>query len=250
MMPVDITQLLPIVIEAGEAIMQVYNAADAAIEYKEDRSPLTAADKASHQVIAKGLAMLTPEIPVLSEEGANIPYEQRKNWNYFWCVDPLDGTKEFIKRNGEFTVNIALIHHSAPVAGIIYIPVTGTLYYADIYGSFKQTREGMRTVLKVDKLSKEWTAVGSRSHASVKEEKLLSGYPVTRTIAAGSSLKFCMIAEGLAHIYYREGPTMEWDTAAGQAIVEYSGGRLTTPEGDAFIYNKPSLLNGSFLCKV
>lgn len=250
MMKLDIEELLPIAVKAGEAIMQVYNTADMGIEYKQDSSPLTLADKASHDVIVKELHQLTPGIPVLSEEGSDIPYEERSKWEYFWCVDPLDGTKEFIKRNGEFTVNIALIYQQQPIAGIIYIPVTGVLYYADEKSAKKKTADGIITNLQVDKTAKEWIAVGSRSHASEEEAALLKAYPVTKAITVGSSLKFCMIAEGKAHIYYRNGPTMEWDTAAGHAIITYSGGQLTTPNGDVFLYNKPSLLNGSFLCKV
>jgi len=248
-MKVDIQQILPVAVKAGEAIMKVYNTADFGVEFKDDESPLTLADKASHDVIAAALQQLTPGVPVLSEEGASVAYEERSKWEYFWCVDPLDGTKEFIKRNGEFTVNIALIHQQQPIAGVIYVPVTGVLYYADENGAKKKTADGVVTDLLVDKTSKQWIAVGSRSHASTEEENLLKSYPVIKTISAGSSLKFCMIAEGKAHIYYRNGPTMEWDTASGHAIVLYSGGQLTTPDGNAFLYNKPSLLNGSFLCK-
>ncbi|WP_026463191.1 3'(2'),5'-bisphosphate nucleotidase CysQ [Adhaeribacter aquaticus] len=250
---INIEQLLKIALEAGEAILTVYNHPEEALQVKlkTDESPLTLADEASHKVIEIGLQKLTPEIPILSEEGASIAYEERKNWEYFWCVDPLDGTKEFIKRNGEFTVNIALIHNERPVLGVIYVPVQQTLYWGgENIGSFKRTPDGTTIQLQVNAEATEWVSVGSRSHASPEEEIVLAQYPIVSSITAGSSLKFCLIAEGKAHIYYRQGPTMEWDTASGQAIVANSGGVMTMPNGEPFRYNKPSLLNGGFLCKV
>jgi 3'(2'), 5'-bisphosphate nucleotidase len=252
-MQIDLEKLLKIAVDAGEAIMVVYNNPQEAslIKLKTDESPLTLADEASHQIIQQGLEKLTPDIPVLSEEGAAIPYDERQHWEYFWCVDPLDGTKEFIHRNGEFTVNIALIHKDTPVLGVIYVPVTGDLYYSGAeIGSFKRTAGGETKPLRVQADAPEWIAIGSRSHASPDEQAILKQYPVVKSISAGSSLKFCYLAEGKAHIYYRHGPTMEWDTAAGQAIVTYSGGTMTMPNGEPFVYNKPSLLNGGFICKV
>ena len=251
--PIDLTRINHIAKVAGAAILRIYNLPPESIglTLKDDRSPLTAADKLSHEVIIKALTALTPHIPIISEEGKDIPYETRKNWPYFWCVDPLDGTREFIKHNGEFTVNIALIHQNTPVLGIIYIPVTGELYYGgQNIGSWKETPEGATTRLHADVSSTSWTAAGSRSHASPEETALLSQYPIKETITVGSSLKFCLIAEGQAHIYYRHGPTMEWDTAAGQAIATFSGAKMTLPNGDPFLYNKVSLLNPGFLCKV
>jgi 3'(2'), 5'-bisphosphate nucleotidase len=248
-----INELLSIAQEAGEAILNIYNNADTAqvVTFKADASPLTLADAASHEVLAKRLQALFPQIPLLSEEGRDIAYEERKNWHTFWCIDPLDGTKEFVKRNGEFTVNIALIQEKKPVLGIIYVPVTGVMYYGgENLGSWKIDAEGTRTRLLVKNLIADWTAVGSRTHASPEEAELLNRYPVTNKISVGSSLKFCLLAEGLAQIYYRHGPTMEWDTAAGQAILTFSNGKVTTPEGEPFTYNKESLLNGSFLCTV
>lgn len=249
----DINQLLKIAIDAGQAILKVYNNPQEAdqVKLKSDESPLTLADEASHRVIEQGLKNLTPHIPLLSEEGANIPYEVRQTWEYYWCVDPLDGTKEFIRRNGEFTVNIALMQRDKPILGVIYVPVQDTLYYAGAeIGSYKRTSDGNIKPLQVDAGATEWIAVGSRSHAASEEELILKQYPVKATITAGSSLKFCLVAEGKAHLYYRHGPTMEWDTAAGQAIVTYSGGQVTLPNGEPFLYNKHSLLNSSFLCKV
>ena len=252
-MQIDLEKLLKIAVDAGEAILVVYNNPQEAslVKLKTDESPLTLADEASHLIIQQGLEQLTPEIPILSEEGAAIPYEERQGWEYFWCVDPLDGTKEFIHRNGEFTVNIALIHKNNPVLGVIFVPVTGELYYGGTeMGSFKRTAAGETKTLRVQADAAEWTAIGSRSHASPDEQAVLEKYPVVKSVSAGSSLKFCYVAEGKAHIYYRHGPTMEWDTAAGQAIVAGSGGTMTMPNGEPFVYNKPSLLNGGFICKV
>ncbi len=241
-----------IAIEAGKVIHGVYRSEENIhVSLKADHTPLTVADRLSHDIIMRGLSALDPAIPVLSEEGADIPYEERQNWEYFWCVDPLDGTKEFIYRRDEFTVNIALIHCNKPVLGIIYAPVYDTLYYgADGWGSWRQKDGETAERLYADKDASSWTAIGSRSHASAEEDEILKSYPVVKTVAAGSSLKFCRIAEGAAHIYYRHGPTMEWDTAAGQAIAVNSGAMMTGTDGTPFLYNKPSLLNGSFICKV
>ena len=252
-MNIDIEELFVIAREAGEAILKIYNDPVKADEvtFKTDHSPLTLADEASNEVITNRLKILTQDIPVLSEEGRNIPYSERKNWEYFWCVDPLDGTKEFVKRNGEFTVNIALIYNHTPILGIIYVPVTDTMYYASAQtGAYKIDANGNKTALQVNKKLADWTAVGSRTHSAPEEAELLAKYPVGKSVSIGSSLKFCLLAEGLAQIYYRHGPTMEWDTAAGQAILTLSGGVLTKPDGTPFLYNKESLLNGSFLCIV
>ncbi len=250
-MPVDIEKILRIAREAGEAILSIYNDPEKSgeVSFKSDSSPLTLADEASNDVIQRGLSALTPDIPVLSEEGRQIPYAVRKDWVSFWCVDPLDGTKEFVKRNGEFTVNIALIRNGIPVLGVIYVPVTNTMYYAgERIGAWKVNSGGERSVLKVNRIESAWTAVGSRTHSSPEEHDVLSAYPVVSTVYVGSSLKFCLIADGQAQIYYRQGPTMEWDTAAGQAILTLSGGKMTKLSGEPFLYNKSSLLNGSFIC--
>lgn len=247
-----LARLSAIAIEAGKAILKVYQSGERIhVSVKEDRTPLTIADRLSHDIIAQGLHAMDSTIPVLSEEGASVTYGERRNWEYFWCVDPLDGTKEFIHRRDEFTVNIALIHGNKPVLGIIYVPVYETLYYgADGWGSWRQKNGEAAEQIHADKTASAWTAIGSRSHASAEEEAVLKNYPVVHTIAAGSSLKFCRIAEGAAHIYYRHGPTMEWDTAAGQAIAVNSGAVMTAVDGSPFIYNKPSLRNGGFICRV
>lgn len=206
-----------IAVKAGKAILEVYHSGEKIqVAVKADYTPLTIADQQSHHIIVQGLEAFNENIPVLSEEGADIPYAERKQWDEFWCVDPLDGTKEFINRRDEFTVNIALIRQAKPMLGVIYVPVYDTLYYgAAGRGSWKQNKKQTIEPLHVDNAATAWTAIGSRSHASAAEAEVLNAYPVVKTIAAGSSLKFCRVAEGAAHIYYRHGPTMEWDTAAG-----------------------------------
>jgi 3'(2'), 5'-bisphosphate nucleotidase len=236
---------------AGEKIMEIYQNSNFSqvVDFKADHSPLTLADREAHLVIEAGLKKLYSEIPVLSEEGKHTPYEVRRQWPQYWLVDPLDGTKEFIKRNGEFTVNIALIEHNQPVVGIIYAPVPKILYYAtQSEGAFKQEDGREAVSLQTNKKSQDLIAVRSRSHADSAEEAVFSQYAVSGQVAIGSSLKFCLIAEGKADFYYRHGPTMEWDTAAGQAILEIAGGTVKTLSGEPLPYNKSSLLNESFIC--
>ncbi len=252
MIQIDIKEIIKIAVSAGEAILEVYNASvPAAVILKEDNSPLTLADERSHGVIMEGLTSLYPDIPVLSEEGSQIDYEVRKNWTRYWCVDPLDGTKEFIKRNGEFTVNIALMENNKPVLGVIYAPVLNDIYYGTINGGSWMQVPGEEAVqIKADHDAKDWLAIGSRSHADEDEEKVLQEFPVTGKLSIGSSLKFCLIASGKAHIYYRKGPTMEWDTAAGHAIALGSGAIMLNADQQEFIYNKPNLLNPGFFCRI
>lgn len=243
-----------IAILAGKEILKIYQDESkfSVVDYKSDDSPLTLADKASNDIIVDELQRLFPDIPILSEEGRSIDYHERSQWNKFWLVDPLDGTKEFIKRNGEFTVNIALIENGYPVLGVIYAPVLFTLYIGDLENNYsiKIVNDGNEIDLKVNKRTAKRIAVGSRSHSSEEEQELLKKFDVVDTTSIGSSLKFCMVAEGKADIYYRHGPTMEWDTGAGQAIVEAAGGSVTSMElQDRFKYNKENLLNGSFLVK-
>jgi len=246
----DTQSLIHIVKEAGRAILQVYNSHESlhGVQYKEDNSPITLADQAAHNIIVERLSKLTPEIPIISEEGEEVPYEVRKHYTKYWLVDPLDGTKEFINRNGEFTVNIALIENNRATQGFIYVPVTGVMYYTDNGTCYKE-HDGQVEVLKVNNSISNRTAVRSKSHPSPEEEIVLDKYGVTDSISVGSSLKFCMVAEGKADIYYRHGPTMEWDTAAGQAVLQAAGGKVfKETSNDVFIYNKKTLLNGSFLC--
>ncbi len=241
-------------IEAGKEIISVYNSSDFSIEIKSDNSPLTRADKAAHNIISAHLAK-TP-FPVLSEEGKDIEYSVRKNWETFWMVDPLDGTKEFIKRNGEFTVNIALIENNLPVAGVVYVPVTGVLYVADKNGAYKfcDGVKGTKIKLPADDEHHTFRVVGSRSHMSPETEAYIKkidskGKPV-EIVSKGSSLKICMVAEGNADIYPRLGPTMEWDTAAGHAVARFAGKKVTVyPTQEPLTYNKENLLNPYFIVK-
>ena len=236
--------------EAAEKILAVY-ATDFEVRNKTDRSPLTRADMASHDVICNRLAALTPDIPVLSEESAHIPYATRKTWEQYWLVDPLDGTREFIKRNGEFTVNIALIRNNYPVLGVIYAPVKDLCYYAARNeGAYRQGNGAADLRLRT-KTSRADSLViaGSRSHGNKRQQAFIRKMgDRVETIAIGSSLKFCLVAEGTADIYARFGPTSEWDSAAGQCIVEEAGGMVTDTGFRRLRYNaKDSLINPDFL---
>ncbi|MFN7064590.1 MAG: 3'(2'),5'-bisphosphate nucleotidase CysQ [Aquificaceae bacterium] len=248
-------------LEAGEEILKIYTG-DFSIDWKLDQSPLTLADKKSHQIILEGLSIT--EIPLLSEEGKDIPYENRSKWDYFWLVDPLDGTKEFINRNGEFTINISLIHKSRPMLGVIYVPVKGLLYYAlknkGAYRVFVEEDDSIEGLFsRADKLplneADGLTAVrvvASKSHLSPETQayvdRLRGTYKDISFRSAGSSLKFCLVAEGEADIYPRYSPTMEWDTAAGDVIVEEAEGKVIDVEsGKSLIYNKRVLKNPYFV---
>jgi 3'(2'), 5'-bisphosphate nucleotidase len=240
----SIEAVIEIAVEAGERILEIYESGVFGIESKADDSPLTTADRESHKIINEGLEKDFPEIPVLSEEGLDIPVEERMRWDRFWLVDPLDGTKEFIGGNGEFTVNIALIENNNPVAGVIYAPVLSTIYFAAEKGDAYRMRIGEKPVgIAADRdPAGGLVAVRSRSHSSEEEEELISSLNVTGSMSVGSSLKFCMVAEGRAHVYYRHGPTWEWDTAAGQAIAERAGAVVY-----GLGYNKEVVKNGPFI---
>jgi 3'(2'), 5'-bisphosphate nucleotidase len=246
---VDIDKLSEIARKAGAKIMEIYAYTDFSgiVDFKADHSPLTLADKEANKIIEESLRELYP-YPIISEEGKNIPYELRRGWQQFWLVDPLDGTKEFIKRNGEFTVNIAFIEHNKPSIGVIYAPVPDILYVGVVGKEAFKIEGGIRSVIKTNQKKTKLVAVGSRSHASPEDEAVLSNYNIIDKTSIGSSLKFCLLAEGKADLYFRSGPTMEWDTAAGQAILEAAGGKMYNQSGKDFMYNKESLLNGGFLC--
>ncbi|PWL28770.1 MAG: 3'(2'),5'-bisphosphate nucleotidase [Fluviicola sp. XM-24bin1] len=248
-------------IDAGIRIMEIYETDDFGVDFKSDNSPLTKADISSHNIIMEYLK--TTDIPVLSEEGKSIPYEERAAWNRLWIVDPIDGTKEFIKRNGEFTVNIALIENQKPIAGVVLVPALGELYFSSTeIGAFKTTnldkglsvsdRISSSNKLPINSGDRPFTVVASRSHLSGETsayiKELESKHGEVATLSKGSSLKLCMVAEGSADAYPRFAPTMEWDTAAGQAICNHSECTVINWETKRpLLYNREELLNPWFL---
>ncbi|HEX6613363.1 MAG TPA: 3'(2'),5'-bisphosphate nucleotidase CysQ [Rhodanobacteraceae bacterium] len=234
---------------AGAAILEIY-AGSFAVERKADDSPLTAADMAAHHAIVEGLRMLTPDIPVLSEESADIAWSTRSAWTRYWLVDPLDGTREFVKRNGEFTVNIALIEDHAPVFGVVLAPVSGELYYGlRDEGAFLERSPGaLPEPISTRPAAQPPVVAGSRSHAQERTGAMLENLGEHRLMSMGSSLKFCLIAAGKADLYLRLGPTSEWDTAAAQCVLEQAGGAVLDLRGQPFRYNtRDSLLNPEFV---
>lgn len=234
---------------AGQAILKIYHSADFGVEMKSDDSPLTLADKAAHEVIMDYLKETA--YPVLSEEGKDIPYAERKNWDYFWLVDPLDGTKEFIKKNGEFTVNIALIQRNTPVMGVVYAPVLDVMYWGNEQdGAWKQKGQQDPFALKAPEDKTVRSIVASRSHLSVETQEVIDRYPGAEVISMGSSLKFMLLAEGKAQLYPRFAPTMEWDTAAAHGVLRALGYTVKrTDEDSPLVYNKENLLNPWFICE-
>ena len=250
----NIKDLLPLAVDASEkackAILEVYTSGDFQAEAKGDNSPLTLADKKAHAVIVSVLQ--SANLPILSEEGKSIPYEERKDWDYFWMVDPLDGTKEFLKRNGEFTVNIALIHNQTPVLGVVAVPVTGDVYYGSKDSGAVLKREGRETKLALrPALNPEQPGlrvVASRSHMNEETQAFIDNLKAPTLVSSGSSLKFMLVAEGKADVYPRYAPTMEWDTAAAHAVVNAVGLKVIEAGKDReLVYNKENLLNPSFL---
>ncbi len=242
-------QLLDIARAAGDAILAVYHQ-DFAVEHKTDESPLTAADLASHRIIVQRLGELDPDTPVLSEEGADISFDVRSQWARYWLIDPLDGTREFVKRNGEFTVNIALVDRGCPTVGIVHVPVTGVSYVGQVgKGAWKIDPENGTQPIAVQSNRRAVARVaGSRSHAGDSLKRFLERLGEHEIVSMGSSLKLCLVAEGVADIYPRLGPTSEWDTAAAQAVVEAAGGKVTDTRLEPLRYNtKESLLNPHFL---
>ncbi len=237
---------------AGAEILKIYaDEPSFGVEYKQDDSPLTRADKAANDKICEGLEKLTPEWPIISEENKQVDYAQRSQYEYYWLVDPLDGTKEFIKRNGEFTVNIALIHQQQPIAGVVYVPVTNELFRAIKGEGAFQELEGNTIKLQCPSFSKNESGLGivcSRSHLNDATQAFIDQYDAPKLVATGSSLKFTIIAKGEAHIYPRLAPTMEWDTAAAQIVLEEAGGKvLQVSNDDPLQYNKENLLNPEFV---
>ena len=247
-MSIDHRAVVDIAIAAGAAIMEIYSQ-DFAVEHKDDRSPLTAADLASHHLIVDGLRRLTPELPVLSEESASIAWEERRGWTRYWLVDPLDGTREFVKKNGEFTVNIALIENGETVFGVVYAPALEELHYG-IRGVGAFVRDGDEDVpiLSRKPASPPLRVAASRSHLDERTAAAMRRMGEVESQGLGSSLKFCRIAEGRMDVYPRFGPTSEWDTAAAQCVLEAAGGAVLTLDGQPLRYNhKESLLNPDFI---
>jgi len=244
-------------IEAGKKIMEIYESGNFEIETKSDNSPLTIADKKSQETIMSFIE--NTDIPVLSEEGKHLPYQERKHWEWLWLVDPLDGAKEFIKRNGEFTVNIALIHNNRTIAGVIYVPVKKELYYSDGEKSYFSILDSAYNIIKrvelpIKQNKKEGKViVASRSHLNDETKQFIesiSKREEVKLVSAGSSLKFCLVAKGEADLYPRYAPTMEWDTAAGHAIVKAAGFNVyDVKNGEELKYNKDDLYNPYFIVK-
>jgi len=255
--------------QAGAAVLKIYNEEDFDIEMKGDNSPLTRADIASHGKISEVLRHEFPDMPIMSEEGKDIPYETRAGWEEYFCVDPLDGTKEFIKRNGEFTINIAYMKNRNPAIGIIYVPVKDILYFGGKeYGSFRidefsvNYRYNNRVVflkssarkLPLTKNLNPFTVIASRSHMNESTQSFINSikekHGNIKILTSGSAIKLCLIAEGSAHIYPRFAPTMEWDTSAGHAIIEGAGGEVVSYKTDNVLdYNKRELTNPWFIAK-
>lgn len=235
--------------DAGLEIMRIYNASDVAVTYKLDDSPLTAADSAAHEYIVAALKNLTPDIPIISEESENCDARAISEMNRFWLVDPLDGTKEFLKRTGDFTVNIALIQDSRPVLGVIYVPVQQITYSASTNkGAWKKESSGKPFRIEVRPASQNsLCVVASKDHAGPQVQLMLEKMPGAQLASMGSSLKFCLVAEGKADIYPRFVPTMEWDTAAADCILAEAGGAVYGIDGDLLTYGKVALKNGSIV---
>ena len=247
---IELEKIVTIAKEAGSAIMEIYKK-DFTIEYKDDKSPLTEADTKANEIICNALIELYPNIPIMSEENKQTEYEVRKSWEYYWCIDPIDGTKEFIKKNDEFTVNIALIHKNIPVLGVVYAPAIGEMYKAKQgKGAFKNNQ---KLPLHINSNPKEkLSIVASKSHLSQETQEFIDNLETKEIeqVSKGSSLKLCMVAEGIADIYPRLAPTMEWDTAAADAIVRESGKMTYQFESKKSVnYNKKDLLNPWFIVR-
>ncbi len=250
-----IKSLLDIAHQAGDAILEIYHQ-DFTVDFKEDNSPLTIADKKSNDIILHGLRKLDSTTPIISEENKLTDYVIRRNWSSCWMVDPLDGTKEFIKKNGEFTVNIALVKDGFPVLGVVHVPVTGVTYYAEKGKGSYRLEHGIVSPLHIRTLAKDGILkiVGSRSHQTpdllkyVEDQK--AKFAQVEFVSAGSSLKFCLIAEGKADVYPRLGPTMEWDTCAGQIVATEAGAEVVRfDNGEPLNYNREDLLNPYFMVR-
>ncbi|PAV25469.1 3'(2'),5'-bisphosphate nucleotidase [Tamilnaduibacter salinus] len=245
------SSLLPDVIriaeQASEKVFSIYQT-DFSVQFKDDESPITAADIASHDIISRALRNLTPDIPILSEESASAPWGERRHWHQFWLVDPIDGTKDFTNRTGEFTVNIALIEGGEPVMGVVTVPAKHEVYYGTKReGAWKRERNGRTRRLHVVVPPEEKRVVASKSHLNEETRAFIDNLGPHQLVQAGSSLKFCRVAEGHADIYPRLGPTCEWDTGAAHAILNAAGGKVRTLDGDPVVYGKENVKNPYFV---
>ncbi len=247
-MSFDPNAVIELAREAGAKIMAIY-AQDFAVEHKDDRSPLTAADLAAHRHIVAGLSVLTPHIPVLSEESASVSWDIRRQWTRYWLVDPLDGTREFVKKNGEFTVNIALIEDGAPTFGVVFAPALDEMLFGQRgIGAFVCDGGKNVPVMTRKPADAPLRVAASRSHLDTRTAAAIERMGEVEPLGLGSSLKFCRLAEGRLDVYPRFGPTSEWDTAAGQAVLEAAGGAVLRLDGSVLNYNtKDSLLNPDFI---
>jgi 3'(2'), 5'-bisphosphate nucleotidase len=243
-------EVADLAVEAGEKVLEIY-ASDFEVQEKADASPLTQADLASERHILAGLRKLTPDLPVLAEESSEVAFEQRREWQRAWLVDPLDGTKEFVRRNGEFTVNIALVEDGHPILGVVHAPVLSVTYLASLgNGARRRDASGEAPIRVQAPVDEELRVVMSRSHANEATQRFLQRAEQEYRVSAlskGSALKMCLVAEGEAHVYPRLGPTMEWDVAAAQCVVEQAGGQLVTLDGSPMSFNRPELVNEPFL---
>jgi 3'(2'), 5'-bisphosphate nucleotidase len=251
-MDFELDPILKLAVKAGLRIKEIYNSKEylSSVSRKSDNSPLTIADLASDKIIASGLSALYPEVPLISEERPAPPYEERKSWKHFWLVDPLDGTEDFLQRTGNFTVNIALIERTRPVLGVIYLPLQEVLYFADASGAFKQLpgEEPRQIQVRKNAARNDLRAVESGLHLKESERQFIKRNGIGHCRQVGSAIKFCMVAEGEADVYYQGGHNWEWDTAAGQAIVERAGGAVVEGSRKSLSYNKPTLKNSIYLC--
>lgn len=230
--------------QAGDQVLNIYQS-DFTVEYKTDKSPITVADLASHDCICQGLRHLTPDLPIVSEESVPITFEKRQCWEKYWLIDPLDGTKEFLEKNGEFTINIALIEQNTPILGVIFVPSMNICYFARKgLGAYKQIGQTQPKIMhsRVYKEEQTITAVISRRHGMEQLKKFLAQFSSLNLLYCGSALKFCWVAEGLADMYPRFSPTFEWDTAAGQCILNEAGGVVIDNTGQELQYNRSSSL--------
>ncbi|MCY4147907.1 MAG: 3'(2'),5'-bisphosphate nucleotidase CysQ [Gammaproteobacteria bacterium] len=246
-------QVVSIAVSAGREILDVYDNSDLTVNYKQDGSPLTLADLRSHEFIQVSLEKMTPDIPILSEESSPEIHRKRHDWSTFWLVDPLDGTKGFVRGNGEFTVNIALIQESRPVLGVVYTPVRDLLHFAAHgVGAFSAKAGQKARSIQTRKLpERQLIMVSSRSHKHAGLDRFMERIELldyrVETYPMGSSLKLCLLSEGLADVYPRFGPTSEWDTAAAHCVLEVAGGQIQDVEGNSLEYNKPDILNPAFI---